>query len=612
MVLRATYPDAGSGWQPHRATITRLYRDEGRPLKEVMVIMAEERGFKATTKMYKSRIARWGLDKKNKRHEVKEILWRRASRWSLGKESEFILRGQIVDMADVERYAGRAGLALYPDHCSPTEPGVSPLSLGSPASLRNIEHFLHSFNVFVRDSLHSGLWKLGKDVMGFACIVGVEFPISPRDRFFLSIERGVRRYKVGDLSQAYRQWRSAGRELQFVVESRRPSQLLCLVELLAYLAECKGEVANQLLQYLGVLVNKHVNHDARMAVLQSLSRLQAEDLAGLTQVSHDCSRNAFSGHFYRKSFFLLDSETILMDSNNDLDECSPQLSGLLLGWETYDVGALRAARSVMEILMAAERYEEAEQITLIHVQRMHEMQYDGVLGGAFSHAYSYLTHLYLMSQDYEKAFYYTLLKVENYFKMLEYRADLPEDFILLSFDLLSSLAKALGMDEEAEKWRRKHTNLKAHTDALAEMELSCLKSQAQASLSINVQMQQSESSPSASPEVLSATSVEDSCRNSALPVRPHPDLLLSYLQKRPKWCGPPPCDAVNNENGFLPSHTDSTPPDVDWRRWRSPPPSGEGGGGAEANREPFSHVRKHIPCSSDRNLARGHEHTCSL
>jgi hypothetical protein len=48
MVLRATYPDAASGWQPHRDTITRLYRDEGRPLKEVMVIMAEQHGFKAT------------------------------------------------------------------------------------------------------------------------------------------------------------------------------------------------------------------------------------------------------------------------------------------------------------------------------------------------------------------------------------------------------------------------------------------------------------------------------------------------------------------------------------------------------------------------------------
>ncbi|ETI19309.1 hypothetical protein G647_09141 [Cladophialophora carrionii CBS 160.54] len=576
MVLRATYPDAAAGWQPHRATITRLYRDEGRSLTEVMVIMAEEYGLKATTKMYKSRIARWGLDKKNKRHEVKEILWQRASRRSLGKKSEFVLRGRNVDIADLERYARRAGLALYPDHRPPTEPAVghdlicytpppSPLSLdlNPPTSLRNIEYFLHSFSVFVGDSLQSGLWKLGKDVMGFACIVGAEHPTSCRDRFVLSIERGVMRYNLGDLSQAYRQWRTAGRELQSVVESRRPSQLLCLVELVAYLAKCEDAVANQLLRYLGDLVSEHGDSDARLAVLQSLSGLQAEDLAGLAQASHDCSRDAFSGHFNRQAFFLLDSETILMQSNHGAAEYSPQLSNLILGWETYDVEALRAARSVMEILMAAERYKEAEHITWIHIQRMHEMQYDGVLGGAFSHAYSYLSHLYLMTQDYEKAYYCTLLKVDNYFKVLAYRTDLPEDFILSSFDLLASLAIKLGMDEEAEKWRRKSTTLKAHTDALAEMELSCLQSRAQASQGvhspgIDFPRRQNETSPSATQEVLSGFPVNNFCHSSATPVRPHPDLLLSYAQKRPKWCAPPSYNAANDGNELLPSNTYST------------------------------------------------------
>lgn len=48
MVTKATYPDAGSGWAPHQATITRLYRDEDRSLGDVMVIMAEEHGLKAT------------------------------------------------------------------------------------------------------------------------------------------------------------------------------------------------------------------------------------------------------------------------------------------------------------------------------------------------------------------------------------------------------------------------------------------------------------------------------------------------------------------------------------------------------------------------------------
>ena len=181
--------------------------------------------------------------------------------------------------------------------------------------LSNIEHFLHSFNAFVQDSLYSGPWKLGEHVMVFACIQDLpEYPTSARDRFFLSVERGVRRYNLCDVPQAYGQWRMAIDELRYIVSSRRPSQLICLVKLVAHLAECKDEVANLLVRYLGDPTKEHTFHDAQTAMLASLSQLQAEDLAGLTRISYDCSRNAFSSHSCRKSFFLLDSETILTDS----------------------------------------------------------------------------------------------------------------------------------------------------------------------------------------------------------------------------------------------------------------------------------------------------------
>ncbi|KAJ9605318.1 hypothetical protein H2200_009975 [Cladophialophora chaetospira] len=603
--------------------------------------MAEEHGFKATEKMYKSRIKMWRLDKKNKMHEVKEILRQRAKRKSIGKKTGVILRDHLVDLRDIERYAKRKGLAFYPENHSPDgssvpdlvifTPPPTPLPLECPDSLQNTERFLHSFNTFVKDSLQSGLWTLGKDVMGFACILGVEYPTSARDRFFLSVERGVRRYNLGDISQAYRQWRAAFEDLQFVVQARRPSQLLCLVELVSHLAECKDEVATLMLRYLGDLVNKHASHDARLSMLQSLSRLQAEDLTGLTAASYNCSRHAFSGHFRRKSFFLLDSETILMDSKDESEGAAiSALSDLVLDRETYDVEALRAARSVMEMLMASERYKEAELIANIHIQRMHEMEYDGVVGGAFSHAYSYLTHLYLMTQDYEKAYHFTQLKVENYFHVLECRHDLPEDFILSSYSLLSSLAQRLGIDKEAEKWKREHTILKRRTDALAESELLDLKSRAHP----NVQDR-------ANSEIFSGISVEDfrkcNChaleqpnhkprrfnpeadfvnvtselpdKNQELPIRSltssaeeqlHPDMLLPYTEKRSSQYGghipqatgdesKPPPEPYDNGNfststsskAYLPivpgcgdhEHISPYPHDKalagDWRRWIS-------------------------------------------
>ena len=48
MALTSKYPDPSSGWQPHQALITRLYKDEDLTLKEVKRIMETRYGFKAT------------------------------------------------------------------------------------------------------------------------------------------------------------------------------------------------------------------------------------------------------------------------------------------------------------------------------------------------------------------------------------------------------------------------------------------------------------------------------------------------------------------------------------------------------------------------------------
>jgi len=44
----AQYPNPVTGWQPYQALITRFYKDEDRPLAEVMQIMESQYSFKAT------------------------------------------------------------------------------------------------------------------------------------------------------------------------------------------------------------------------------------------------------------------------------------------------------------------------------------------------------------------------------------------------------------------------------------------------------------------------------------------------------------------------------------------------------------------------------------
>jgi hypothetical protein len=101
--------------------------------------------------MYKSRIWKWGLDKKLKRDEVLAILILKQERDAQQKLSQFTIRGQPVDMDNINRYVKRnAGLlsrvragerpsvqsshevACYTPPPSPTS-GVA-TTIGAPAS----------------------------------------------------------------------------------------------------------------------------------------------------------------------------------------------------------------------------------------------------------------------------------------------------------------------------------------------------------------------------------------------------------------------------------------------------------------------------------------------
>ncbi|PMD52751.1 uncharacterized protein K444DRAFT_542978 [Hyaloscypha bicolor E] len=94
-------------WERHRPLIKRLYADEGMKLKEVVAIMASQHGHNATLKMYKDRIKKWRLDKKNKEGDMLAILRKKTEREAVGKSSSFRVRGQPVAIEDVYHYFKR-------------------------------------------------------------------------------------------------------------------------------------------------------------------------------------------------------------------------------------------------------------------------------------------------------------------------------------------------------------------------------------------------------------------------------------------------------------------------------------------------------------------------
>ncbi|UQC83528.1 uncharacterized protein CLUP02_09022 [Colletotrichum lupini] len=94
-------------WHRMQPTITKLYRDENRSLRQVSEIMESHYHFYATTKMYKSRLSTWKLDKKLKEAEVMVMLRQKEDRDAAGKRSQFFLRGQEVNWERVMQYEFR-------------------------------------------------------------------------------------------------------------------------------------------------------------------------------------------------------------------------------------------------------------------------------------------------------------------------------------------------------------------------------------------------------------------------------------------------------------------------------------------------------------------------
>ena len=188
MVAPVTNPNgwaAKQDWARHQALIKQLYLDGKMPLAEVMSFMESQHGFKATSvfhvlifpppasliplrvKMYKTQIKRWGLDKKNKEFEMREIVRKRKQRADQGKRSIIRVRGQIRDFTEVVRYWDRKCVCIddimarniaspTPETVECTTPVPSPIM--TPQVLAIPELMFRCVRDYFNGSFESGTW----------------------------------------------------------------------------------------------------------------------------------------------------------------------------------------------------------------------------------------------------------------------------------------------------------------------------------------------------------------------------------------------------------------------------------------------------------------------
>ncbi|KAI1383734.1 uncharacterized protein F4822DRAFT_417403 [Hypoxylon trugodes] len=97
-------------WEAHKAEISRLYLDENKRLKDVMEIMESQWGFRASQKMYKTKLTQWKFFKNNRQADVANLLYLQRHRLAIGKESTFHRNGKPID---VEAYMRRRGISAF-------------------------------------------------------------------------------------------------------------------------------------------------------------------------------------------------------------------------------------------------------------------------------------------------------------------------------------------------------------------------------------------------------------------------------------------------------------------------------------------------------------------
>ncbi|KAG7005183.1 hypothetical protein G7Y79_00021g050500 [Physcia stellaris] len=229
-------------WIQHKKAISQLYAQNTLP--EVMKIMESQYNFKATAKMYKTRIKRWGLDKKHKEKEMRAIVHKRAHRADKGKASVFWIRGKEVDYKDVVRYWERRHIPMAevlrqraesstPEPVECRTPVLPPLS--TPAEFAIPERIFIQVRDYHRGSFESGIWRTNED--GFCCrttkLESFNDDIDWLDAAEDSCERACDALDNRNSQEAWFFWRLATEKIIDMVRGEHPytfAQLFALVQ----------------------------------------------------------------------------------------------------------------------------------------------------------------------------------------------------------------------------------------------------------------------------------------------------------------------------------------------------------------------------------------------
>jgi hypothetical protein len=267
--------------------------------------------------MYKNKFEKWALRKNNRRQDVEAILHRKAQRDAVGKSSQFFLRGRLVRLAEVERYAKRNKVSL--DTLQSSEENMSAdlsdliCCTPPPGSLT------------LRPECHRGTEKFFYDLFTFTMVgydeIGVE-STSSSDSVYLryhqstrltatfnnTIFHGAGEYRRANMDLAGIHWRKGFATLDSSITNSQPHFMLQLFYAATDLSRSGcSEIAVMLRNHASQIADARLsaNHPRRLAY-SSLVALEEGDFDTLLILASKLYRCATIERFGESSKLTLD------------------------------------------------------------------------------------------------------------------------------------------------------------------------------------------------------------------------------------------------------------------------------------------------------------------
>ena len=188
--------------------------------------------------MYKSHIAKWGLDKKNKEPEMRAIIRKNQQRAEQGKRSRFRVRKRDLDFAEVIRYWKRKGVAvdevIARSMASPTPETVECFTVVSspitpPEDLATPEYILRIIRGYTAASFESGTW-VKTDPRNLCYSTKAPKDVNSIADFSNMCQLAIELFSIQNLDQAHNTLSTTSVKIRKMLIAEQPETLTIILE----------------------------------------------------------------------------------------------------------------------------------------------------------------------------------------------------------------------------------------------------------------------------------------------------------------------------------------------------------------------------------------------